>query len=168
MRVVHAIALAACIFMAPALEAQTQKTAGDSAARAAVKQLMEVSRVREMTEQTADVMLKSQLEQMPQLGPYANILRDFYREQLGWAVLEPDLTQVYLEVFSESELRELIAFYQSPLGKKMLDKMPVLLAKSNELTSKRMQAAMPKLMERLEAAVQSGMTRPDSTKPKKP
>ena len=114
---------------------------------------MAVTHVRELTEQSFETILKQQLEQMPQLAPYANVLRDFYREQLGWSVLEPDLTRIYLEVFSEAEVTEMVAFYQTPLGQKMLARMPQLLAKSNEVTSRRMQAAMPQLMQRLEAAM---------------
>ena len=36
--------------------------------------------------------------------------------RMDWAVLEPDFTRVYLELFTEPEVRELIAFYETPLG----------------------------------------------------
>jgi len=121
--------------------------------REAVRRLMAVTHVQELTEQSFETILKQQLEQMPQLAPYASVLRDFYREQLGWSILEPDLTRIYLEVFTEAEVTEMVAFYQTPLGQKMLARMPQLLAKSNEATSRRMQAAMPLLMQRLEAAM---------------
>ena len=48
----------------------------------------------------------------------------------------------------------MIAFYQTPLGQKLLTKMPVLMAKTNEMTSRRIQTAMPPLIQRLQAAMQ--------------
>lgn len=147
-----------------------QPPAADAAHRAAVQRLLQVTRVREMTEGNVETMLGTQLRQMPQLAPYAGILRDFYREQLDWKILEPEFTRVYLEVFTEREVRELTDFYQTPLGQKMLTKLPALLASSNEMSMRRIQAAMPQLMERLQAAMQGGaMSTPvpkaDSTRP---
>jgi hypothetical protein len=124
---------------------------------------MAVTHVRELTEQSFETVLKQQLEQMPQLAPYAGVLRDFYREQLSWGILEPELTRIYLEVFTEAEIREMVVFYETPLGQKMLAKMPQLLAKSNEVTSRRMQAAMPQLMQRLEAAMRKQAASPADT-----
>ena len=136
--------------------------------REAVRQLMEVTHVRELTEQSAETMLKGQLKQMPQLAPFAKVLEDFYHEQMNWSVLEPEYSRAYLEVFSEPEVRELIAFYQTPLGQKMLAKMPLLMAKTNELVTRRVQAATPQLMQRLQDAMQNpGATRVDSAPPKK-
>jgi len=65
-------------------------------------------------------------------------------------------------------VRELIAFYQTPLGQKMLAKMPRLMATTNELVTRRVQAATPQLMQRLQEAMQNlGATRVDSAPPKK-
>jgi hypothetical protein len=151
MRISHLAGILAVALLATHRPAFAQDTSATH--RQAVRRLMTVTHVRELTEQSFETILKQQLEQMPQLAPYASVLRNFYREQLGWSVLEPDLTRIYLEVFTEPEITEMVAFYQTPLGQKMLAKMPQLLAKSNEVTSRRMQAAMPQLMQRLEAAM---------------
>jgi uncharacterized protein len=129
---------------------------------AAVKRLMEVTRIRELTEQSVETTLAGQPQQMPQLAPYADVLREFYRENLSWAVLEPEFTRLYVEVFTEADLREMITFYESPLGQKMLTRLPALLVKSNEITMRRLQASMPQLMQRLQAAMQA---RPPGAKP---
>ena len=156
-----AIAFAAALIVTRPASAQDTSTTASH--RAAVARLMAVTRVRELTEQSAEAMIASQVKQLPQLAPYASVLRDFYREQLNWSVLEPEYTRLYLEVFSEAELRELATFYESPLGQKMLAKMPLLMTRTNELTTRRMQAAMPQLMQRLQAAMQAPAARPDST-----
>ena len=142
-----------------------QAPSNEESHRAAVKELMTVTHVRELMDQSSETMLAAQVQQMPQLAPYAGILRDFYKEQMNWSVLEPEFTQLYLEVFTEAELKELIAFYKSPIGQKMLEKMPVLMQKSNELSGKRIQAAMPQLMLKLQKAMQA---KQDSERAKKP
>jgi uncharacterized protein len=99
------------------------------------------------------------------------LLREFYREQTDWRVLEPEFTRLYLEVFTEGELRELIAFYEAPIGQKMLEKMPALMMRSQQMVMTRLQTAMPRLMERLQAASQAatpGATPPDTAKVRKP
>ena len=121
---------------------------------------MEVTHLRQVTEESMDAVMKSQLEQMPQLRPYAAIMQAFYKEQIDWAVLEPEYTRIYLEVFTESELRDMVALYKTPLGKAMLAKMPTVLAKSNAFATQRVQAAMPQLMERLQAAMQQEQKAP--------
>ena len=44
-----------------------------------------------------------------------------------------DTTVIYARVFTLEELKELNAFYDSPLGRKLLQKMPELLRETNEL-----------------------------------
>jgi hypothetical protein len=136
--------------------------------REAVRQLMTVTHVQELTEQSVDAMMKGQLQAMPQLAPFASILETFYREQMAWTTLEPEYTQLYLEVFTEAEIREMIAFYQTPLGQKLLTKMPVLMTKSNELMSRRLQTAMPQLMQRLQAAMEKRPPSSDTSRTRTP
>jgi hypothetical protein len=56
--------------------------------------------------------------------------------------LKIDIAAVYAETFSEDELREVIAFYQSPLGRKLLDRMPELMQKSMQISQDRMKPIM--------------------------
>lgn len=158
--------LGAILMLALAGRGDAQEVRNDSTHRAAVRRLMEVTHVRELLEQSSSSLLQDQLQRMPELAPYADIFRDFYREQLSWTALEPEYTTLYLEVFDESELRELIDFYETPLGQKLLAKMPTLVLKSNELVARRMQTAMPQLMQRLQSAMRAPPGAPaDSTTP---
>ena len=58
-----------------------------------------------------------------------------------------DAAVLYANEFSEDELRELIAFYSSPLGKKMLAHMPELMKKSIEMSQARINDIMPDVQE---------------------
>ena len=100
------------------------------------------------------------MEQMPKQKPYESIMKTYLKEQMDWSILEPEFSRIYAEVFSEKELRDMTAIYQTPVGQMMLAKMPGLLAKSNEFTQKRLQAGLPILMQRLEAAMKEKSAAP--------
>jgi uncharacterized protein len=64
---------------------------------------------------------------------------------VGWDKLKPDMVKLYTSNFSEQELKDLIAFYQSPLGQKVLQKMPTLTAQSAQITQGKLETAVPEV-----------------------
>lgn len=64
-------------------------------------------------------------------------------QSIGWDKLKPDMVKLYTANFTEQELKDLVAFYQSPLGKKVLTKMPELTQQSAQLTQGKLEAAVP-------------------------
>jgi len=66
-------------------------------------------------------------------------------QTVGWDKLKPDMVKLYTSNFNEQEMKELIRFYESPLGKKVLEKMPTLTAQSAQLTQGKLEAAVPKV-----------------------
>ncbi|WP_422909541.1 DUF2059 domain-containing protein [Pseudomonas sp. MAC6] len=66
-------------------------------------------------------------------------------QAVGWDKLKPDLVKLYTSNFNEQEMKELIRFYESPLGKKVLEKMPTLTAQSAQLTQGKLETAVPKV-----------------------
>lgn len=64
---------------------------------------------------------------------------------IGWDKLKPDLVALYTSQFSEAELNQLIDFYESRLGKKMLSKLPELNARSAQLTQVKLESAVPEV-----------------------
>lgn len=43
---------------------------------------------------------------------------------IGWNKLKPKMVDLYTQTFTEQELKDLVKFYESPLGKKVLREMP--------------------------------------------
>jgi hypothetical protein len=66
-------------------------------------------------------------------------------QAVGWDKLKPDMVKLYTSTFNEQEMKDLISFYESPLGKKVLAQMPTLTAQSAQLTQSKLQAAVPKV-----------------------
>lgn len=64
---------------------------------------------------------------------------------IGWDKLRPELVKLYAGAFSEQELKELIAFYQSDLGRKMLEKLPELNMRSAQITQARVEDVAPEV-----------------------
>ena len=66
-------------------------------------------------------------------------------QAVGWDKLKPDMVKLYTSNFNEQEMKDLIRFYESPLGKKVLEKMPTLTAQSAQLTQGKLEAAVPQV-----------------------
>jgi uncharacterized protein len=72
----------------------------------------------------------------------ANVALD---NAVGWDKIKPDMVKLYTSNFNEQELKELIAFYESPVGQKVLLKMPALTAQSAQLTQSKLEQAVPEV-----------------------
>jgi uncharacterized protein len=64
---------------------------------------------------------------------------------VGKGKLESELVSLYTDAFTEAELKELLAFYQTPVGRKVLEQMPQLMAHAAQLTQERLQQAVPEV-----------------------
>ena len=66
-------------------------------------------------------------------GPTAELqgkVMDLVKQKMSWDKLRPQYVKLYDETYSAEEIDGILAFYQSPAGRAMLDKMPVILSKS--------------------------------------
>jgi uncharacterized protein len=163
MRTLTALALAALLLQAAPLSAQASPASASH--RAAAVRLLEVTRARAALEGIPDASVPAPLQGMADMQALQPMMRELFREQLSWSSLEPEYVRVYTEVFTERELRELIAFYETPLGQKMLDKMPVAAARTQAIMMERLQRAMPQLMERMQRDMLSREGPPAPRKP---
>ncbi|MEO7325615.1 MAG: DUF2059 domain-containing protein [Dokdonella sp.] len=82
---------------------------------------------------------------LPIVREFSSKVGDKIAIGFGSEEMKIDVASAYAEVFGEDELREIIAFYQSPLGKKLLDRMPELAQKSVQISQDRMKSMMPEL-----------------------
>jgi hypothetical protein len=69
---------------------------------------------------------------------------------VGWDKIEPDMVKLYTKGFSEAELNELITFYKSALGQKVLKQMPALFAESMQMTQAKLEPVVPQINQLLE------------------
>jgi hypothetical protein len=58
---------------------------------------------------------------------FVTVMNTFLKKYISWDVLKPDLTMMYAREFTEAELKQLTAFYKTPLGMKLNEKQPLLM-----------------------------------------
>jgi hypothetical protein len=63
------------------------------------------------------------------------------KEQLNWTKFEPEVAQLYVDTFTEPELKTLIEFYQTPAGQKLVSTQSDLAGKVTVLTQQRVRTA---------------------------
>ena len=95
--------------------------------------------------QSVDQTLAMQIQQNPTIAPYQAQMKTFLNKYMSWASLKDDMAKIYMAEFTENELNELNKFYQTPLGKKTVQKMPGMMAKGAEIGQKRVQEHLPEL-----------------------
>lgn len=130
-------------------------TADDHTHRVAAEKLLLLMNQDRLVEQMFPQMKQFIFEQMqqqdistdqyPKLEKYFKQIFDVMQEELSWEKTKDDYIQIYTAVFTEEEINELIAFYESPIGQKMTAKMPQLVQESMKVSQKFVQNMMPKI-----------------------
>ena len=103
------------------------------------------------------------LRQDPEMAPYEQVFRDWYQKVLAEADLEAEMVKLYMETFSEKELREIAAFYKTPVGRKAVTVMPDLMRKGAEIGMMRAQEHADELEEMLDRAREERESLPPAT-----
>ena len=126
--------LAALIYIAPGLS-----LADADSHRAAVEQLFKLTHMEQRVSESVDNVLLIQLQQSPQLEPHRQALDDFLQKHIGWNSMKEAIAAMYMEAFSEAELNEMNAFYITPIGQRVINDVPQLVQRRNQLAMQRMQ-----------------------------
>lgn len=102
--------------------------------------------------QSMDAMVDAQLRNAPPIMAqhFGDIMREYLAEQMRWQDLEPEFIRLYCEIFTEPELKEMIAFNRTPLGQKIVRSTPELMRRAMAVGEARVQANMPVLQKRIE------------------
>lgn len=71
---------------------------------------------------------------------------------LSKTLIDVEMVQIYDKHFSHQEIKDMIDFYESPTGKKMIEKTPELTA---EMMTSMMNKHMPEFQQRIEKKLES-------------
>jgi hypothetical protein len=134
--------------------------ADQSSHRDAALRLLEVTETQKMLDQmmsAVDTMMLQQFDAMglpPEGREAADAMRvevmQWFSDFFVWEEMRDLFVDIYVEVFSKEEIDEMVSFYESPLGQKMLAKMPALMQKSMEKTQAMLQEKLPQLQQRMQ------------------
>ena len=120
------IALCLVLACAAPLAAQPAKPAASSH-RAATEELLQVMGVEKTSVSAAQSYFDVMVQQNAQMADFKDVLVKWVQNTLSWDKMGPRMTDLYMRTFTEAEIRELIAFYKTPIGQKTLQQMPMLM-----------------------------------------
>ena len=69
------------------------------------------------------------------------------QEEMNWDTLKEPMIDVYMAHYTEQELQDMLAFYQSETGQSVVKKMPEVMAASMQVTQQLMKDVYPKIMQ---------------------
>jgi uncharacterized protein len=121
---------------------------------AKIERLLELTNADAMMDQVFNqmkAMTASQVpkgttpEQQAREEQTRNKIMDLIKSRMRWDKMRPDYVKLYSETFSDEEVSGMLAFYESPAGRAMLSKMPVLMGKTMALVQSQMTELMPEI-----------------------
>lgn len=125
-------ALALSLLLAPAASAQSP-----DAKMEAIGELMELTGAAALGQQMADQMMAHMAPMLRQAYPdvppdMMDELLDEMRAEIRSVDMVALVGPVYDRHFTEEEIRGLIAFYETPLGRRTIERMPIVMQESME------------------------------------
>ncbi len=73
----------------------------------------------------------------------ARQMREMFAQKLTWQRVGPEYVRLYASLYTEDELRQLTAFYESPVGQKSIRVNPQATAKMFEMVQRLMAQPTP-------------------------
>ena len=143
MKRVFYVFCAAWLMLAVAGRAQEERH------RRTAEQLLEAMDMETMLSQSIEGLFAIHMRQNPDLAPYQETVLEFLQKHMSWENVRGDFVTIYSQEFSEEELTELTAFYQTPTGQKAARSLPSLMAKGADLVRRRVQGNIDELRQEL-------------------
>ena len=120
---------------------------------AAAYELLEAMQLPAQLKQTLNGLVEMQMRSNPQLVPYKSIFIDFFNKYMSFEALKEGYADIYLDSFSVAEIKEITAFYKSPIGRKMASRNAELTLRGAALGQKTVQDHQLELQAALSKAI---------------
>lgn len=158
------LVFSACVVM---LGLSPSVRADSASHRAAVLELCDVMHMERTMQDSMRSMIDLQVQQVPEMARARPQLQKFFEKYLSWPALKEDFVKLYLEAFTEPELRQLITFYKTPTGQKAVQQMPGLMQRGAQIGANRLREHTAELVGLMQSA-NSKAPAPGATKPATP
>jgi hypothetical protein len=136
-----AIVLAASLLL-PALS-----SADDQGHREQVEILFKLTKMEQKINDSVASVAELQIRQNPQLELKYDLLMDFLNRHIGWYAMREDITEMYMQTFTEDELKTINDFYITTTGQKVITIVPQLVQERNRLAMQRLQQNIGELQQ---------------------
>ena len=163
---------ASCLLLA------TFASQAEPAKQATIEKLLQVTNAASMVDNAYQQMDQMSLQMAqnsgldintdPLIKKHLKQINDLVRQELSWQQLEGPIIALYGSVFSEDELQDVLAFYQSPTGQKLLKRQPELMQQTMMLMQQKMMEMQPKLKTLMDQQQAERQAQTADNKPAKP
>jgi TonB family protein len=139
-------------------------SASDTAAShvRAAERFLVVTDAEKMMNEQMDQVLQVQLRRGPAMAQLLAPQQAIMRKYMTYDAIKPDLIKAYTATYSESELNQIVAFYQTDLGRMMLERTPKIIELTRAATEARIKVAEPELREAIRRSITSQFSGPES------
>ena len=105
-----------------------------------VEILFKLTRMEQKINDSVDSVAQLQLRQNPNLDAAKRAqLMAFLERYIGWNAVRADLYEMYMQTFTEEELKTINDFYITTTGQKVIVIVPQLVQERNRLSMQRLQ-----------------------------
>lgn len=101
------------------------------------------------------LMLDAQMLSNPQLMPYRRVLEEWGAELFDTPEATEAYSRMYAERFTEGEMRDMVAFYESPTGRRLAGEQQGLIRAGEQIGRQLAAAGQDDLMARLQKAMEN-------------
>jgi uncharacterized protein len=84
-------------------------------------------------------------EDQAKIDEFQNKVVQLVQSQMSWKALEPDYVDIYAKNFTDEQLDAILAFYRSPAGIALVEKLPTLTTQGMQLAQAKMAILQPQL-----------------------
>ena len=116
-----------------------------------VEILFKLTRMEQKIDESVESVAQLQLRQNPALAAKNDQLMAFLERHIGWDAVKADLYAMYMQTFTEDELKTINDFYITPLGQKVIVIVPQLVQERNRLAMQRLQENVGELQQIMSA-----------------
>lgn len=139
--------------------------ADEASHRAVATQVVDASEGEKSLQTALPTLLGPMMEGMKKQGLSDSLVDEmkqavtkWFNTEIKWEELKPQIVDLYMKEYSEAELKEMLKFFQSPTGKKILAQMPVVMQKSAALGQAYFQTKQASLQSSLGPIIQKAQS----------
>jgi hypothetical protein len=125
--------------------------ADDNSHREQVEILFKLTRMEQKINESIESVAQLQMRQNPALAAKSDQLMAFLEKHIGWNAVKADLYAMYMQTFTEDELKTINDFYITPTGQKVIIIVPQLVQERNRQAMQRLQENVGELQAILSA-----------------
>ena len=114
--------------------------------------------VSSMTKQLGGETVKP--EDQAKIDEFQKKVFQLIQSQMSWKALEPEYVDVYAKNFTDEQLDGILAFYRSPTGMALVEKLPMLTTQGSEIAKAKMAVIQPQLMQMIQDFAKSAQSNP--------